>query len=416
MGSSKNERDKKRLIDNEELDLPKRKETKIETKEEKIEREIEKELASRIAENASEDKPNKKKRLSVRRFLIIVLIVLIILAPIVVLGIAHFTSKDELKVEIKEEKKEEEKEEKNEEVVEVPKVKIVNEETTSRPYAIMINNHKEARPLQSGLQDAYIIYEIIVEGGITRYMALFLDQNTERIGSVRSARHYFLDYALENDAIYVHHGNSPQALADFGRLGIDRIEVSDSKTGWRDRSLNVAWEHKLFTSIGKLNSGLGSKRTTRNKDLLLKYSVDSLDLVSVPNREVANKVSINYSNAFTTSYEYDETEKVYKRFVNGIEHKDYVTGKQYTFKNIITYKVRNYTLNDPENKGRQGLNNVGSGSGYYISEGYAIPINWSKPSRGAQTKYTLQDGTELVVNDGNTFIQIQPEGRALSIS
>ena len=75
------------------------------------------------------------------------------------------------------------------------KVKIVNEDSTSRPYAVMINNISVARRLQSGLQDAYIIYEIIVEGGISRYMALFMDQSTTRIGSIRSSRHYFLDYA-----------------------------------------------------------------------------------------------------------------------------------------------------------------------------------------------------------------------------
>ena len=102
----------------------------------------------------------------------------------------------------------EEKSNNNEEVVpnepEEKTLQIVDTNSTSRPYAVMINNINVARPLQSGLQDAYIIYEIIVEGGITRYMALFLDQDTERIGSIRSARHYFLDYALENDAIYVH--------------------------------------------------------------------------------------------------------------------------------------------------------------------------------------------------------------------
>ena len=134
-------------------------------------------------------------------------------------------------------------------VEEVKKLQIVDEDSTSRPYAVMINNINVARPYQSGLQDAYIIYEIIVEGGITRYMALFLDQDTERIGSIRSARHYFLDYALENDAIYVHHGQSPQAKRDFTALGIDRIEVSENKTGWRDTSLNVSSEHRLFTSI-----------------------------------------------------------------------------------------------------------------------------------------------------------------------
>ena len=367
--------------------------------------------------NDDKDKTSSttKKRLSKKRLLILVLIILIIISPIVLLTVAHFSKIKESENSVKKEKKVEEKVEKEYPVPETPKLKIVDENTTSRPFAIMINNVSQARHLQSGLQDAYIIYEMIVEGGITRYMALFLDQNTERIGSIRSSRHYYLDYALENDAIYVHHGQSPQAQSDFGTLGVTRIVVDNSTTGWRDRTLNVSSEHTLFTSIAKLKKGIGSKRTVRNNDLLLKYSIDSLDLASIPDSQEANKVSINYSNIVTSSYEYDANEKVYKRFVNGKEHKDYVTAKQYTFKNIITYQVSNYTIAG-DDKGRQTLNNVGSGTGYYISEGYAVPIKWSKSSRKAQTKYTLLDGTDLVVNDGNTFIQIQPKGRNLSIS
>ena len=301
-------------------------------------------------------------------------------------------------------------------VEEEKKLQIVDENSTSRPYAIMINNASVARSLQSGLQDAYIIYEIIAEGGITRYMALFMDQETERIGSIRSARHYFLDYALENDAIYVHHGQSPQALSDFKTLGIDRIEVSENKTGWRDKKLNVATEHTLFTSIEKLENGLGSKRTTRKGDLLLNYSVDAIDMASLDGAIPATTVSIKYSSGTTSSYEYDSENAVYKRFVNNKEHTDYVTKEQYTFKNIITYQVDNYTLNDGEDKGRQELENIGSGTGYYISGGYAVPITWEKKSRSAQTKYYYENGEELIVNDGNTFIQIQPEGQKLEIA
>ncbi len=307
----------------------------------------------------------------------------------------------------------------NEEVVpnepEEKTLQIVDTNSTSRPYAVMINNINVARPLQSGLQDAYIIYEIIVEGGITRYMALFLDQDTERIGSIRSARHYFLDYALENDAIYVHHGQSPQAQSDFSRLDVDRIVVDNSKTGWRDNTLNVATEHRLFTSIEKLNSGLGNIRTERDNDLLLNYSIDELDLSSYVGAIPANNVTIKYSGYITNTYEYDSESGVYKRFVNGEEHTDYITKEQYTFKNIITYQVDNYTLNDGENKGRQDIENIGEGTGYYISGGYAVPITWEKSSRTSQTKYYLENGEELVVNDGNTFIQIQPEGQTLTI-
>lgn len=295
-------------------------------------------------------------------------------------------------------------------------LKIVDLNSKTRPYAIMINNLGVARPLQSGLQDAMIIYEMIVEGGLTRYMAVFQDQNTERIGSIRSARHYFLDYTLENDAIYVHHGNSPQAAADFKTLNIDRISVDASKTGWRDKSLNVSTEHTLFTSIAKLNNGVGNKRKTRNKDFLLNYSETPIDLSTKEGAIKANNIEITYSGSVKSSYEYDESAQNYKRSVNGKAHTDYVTKKQYTFKNIITYQVSNTSLNDGSGKDRQTLDNIGSGEGYYITNGYAVPITWSKSSRSSQTVYKYKDGTEIDVNDGNTFIQIQPKGKNLIIN
>lgn len=335
---------------------------------------------------------------------IVILIALLLLCAIG--GVVYYVLQDkEPEIATKKEEKKEE-----------PEVQIVDVNTTSRPFAVMINNISTARPLQSGLQDAYLMYEIIVEGGITRYLALFLDTNTERIGSIRSARHYYLDYALENDAFYCHHGQSPQAQRDFSALKVDRIEVSNNKTGWRDKTLKVSSEHTLFTSIEKLKSGIGSKRTERNNDLLLNYSAKPIDLSVMENSSVANQISIKYSNNTTSSYTYNSDEQVYYRFVNGKEHTDYVTKEQYHFKNIITYQVDNYTLNDGENKGRQDIKNVGSGEGYYISNGYAVKIKWEKECRSCQTKYTYLDGKEIVVNDGNTFIQIQPKGETLNIS
>ena len=291
----------------------------------------------------------------------------------------------------------------------VKKLNIVNEESKSRPYAIMINNVEGARKLQSGLQDAYMVYELMVEGGITRYLALFLDQTTERIGSIRSARHYYLDYALENDAIYVHHGYSPQAREDWSKLGVDRIEVNESTTGWRDKSASKTYEFTLFTNIEKLGKGIRSKRTERNKDLLLNYSVDNIDISQMEGAIPANKVDIKYSSNTTTNYEYDTDNNIYLRSVNNKSQNDYVTGKQLTVKNIIVYKVK-YSNIQGDNKGRQTIDNVGNGTGYYISNGYAVPITWKKDSRSSATIYKYNNGKEIQVNDGNTFIQIQPIG------
>lgn len=297
----------------------------------------------------------------------------------------------------------------------VKKLNIVNEESKSRPYAIMINNVEGARKLQSGLQDAYMVYELMVEGGITRYLALFLDQTTERIGSIRSARHYYLDYALENDAIYVHHGYSPQAREDWSKLGVDRIEVNESTTGWRDKSASKTYEFTLFTNIEKLGKGIRSKRTERNKDLLLNYSVDNIDISQMEGAIPANKVDIKYSSNTTTNYKYDTDNNIYLRSVNNRSQNDYVTGKQLTVKNIIVYKVK-YSNIQGDNKGRQTIDNVGNGTGYYISNGYAVPITWKKDSRSSATIYKYNNGKEIQVNDGNTFIQIMPDNQTLAIS
>lgn len=297
----------------------------------------------------------------------------------------------------------------------VKKLNIVNEESKSRPYAIMINNVEGARKLQSGLQDAYMVYELMVEGGITRYLALFLDQTTERIGSIRSARHYYLDYALENDAIYVHHGYSPQAREDWSKLGVDRIEVNESTTGWRDKSASKTYEFTLFTNIEKLGKGIRSKRTERNKDLLLNYSVDNIDIFQMEGAIPANKIDIKYSSNTTTNYKYDTDNNIYLRSVNNKSQNDYVTGKQLTVKNIIVYKVK-YSNIQGDDKGRQTIDNVGNGTGYYISNGYAVPITWKKDSRSSATIYKYNNGKEIQVNDGNTFIQIMPDNQTLAIS
>ena len=297
----------------------------------------------------------------------------------------------------------------------IKKLNIVNEESKSRPYAVMINNVEGARKLQSGLQDAYMVYELMVEGGITRYLALFLDQTTERIGSIRSARHYYLDYALENDAIYVHHGYSPQAREDWSKLGVDRIEVNESTTGWRDKSASKTYEFTLFTNIEKLGKGIKSKRTERNKDLLLNYSVDNIDISQMEGAIPANKVDIKYSSNTTTNYEYDTEKNIYLRSVNNKSQNDYITGKQLTVKNIIVYKVK-YSNIQGDDKGRQTIDNVGTGTGYYISNGYAVPITWKKDSRSSATVYKYNNGKEIQVNDGNTFIQIMPDNQTLAIS
>lgn len=301
---------------------------------------------------------------------------------------------------------------------EVKKLKIFDEDSKTRPVAVMINNNHAAWP-HAGLQKSFLNYEIVAEGGITRIMALFKDvSDVEKIGSVRSSRPYYLDYALENDAIYVHWGGSDQAYSDIRSLGIDHIDgmTYEGRYFFRDRSANKTYEHTGFTKMSMIKdaiSDLGLEEKT-TKDMVFKYNVDPVNVNDQEGAIKADNVIIDYSRYHTTSYVYDETNKVYLRSMSGKSHVDAVTGEQYSAKNIITYKVNNKSI---DSYGRQKLENVGSGEGYYITNGYAVPITWEKTSRSAQTVYKYKStGKEIELNDGNTWVHIQPTDRSLDIT
>ena len=293
----------------------------------------------------------------------------------------------------------------NELEVEIPKeVEIFNGD--SRPIAVMIDNVGDARP-QAGLNDAYMVYEIIVEGKLTRLMALFKDVDLDKIGPIRSSRHYFLDYALENDAIYVHYGWSPKAKKDISSLDVDNINgINESASSfWRVRDKSAP--HNVVTSTEKILKIAERKKysTTSEQESVLNYVTKEVEL---ENGIPATEITLPYSSSYKVTYKYDEETKRYTRGYNKTIQKDWETGELVTTKNIIVTFAKNSRLNDGSGKDRQDLSNVGTLDGYYITNGKAIEIECYKASRTAQTIYRDLDGNEIEVNDGNTFVNICP--------
>ncbi len=351
-------------------------------------------------------------------------IIFIILSVTIIISLAIATYLLLFKSEPKEKKKSPSK--KEEPVKVEKKLTIVDESSNKRPIAVMIDNNV-GNSLHAGLQDSYINYEIIVEGGLTRIMAIFKDKDVSLIGPVRSSRHYFLDYALESDCIYTHYGWSTYAENDIKTLSVNNINgLYDDAPFWRDKY--IAAPHNVFTTTKKIYSSATSKNysTTTDDWKLLNYSTEEIDLsapigtktitneetgkkekVPVQNEELitANNVTIPYSYYQTRGYTYDATRKVYLRTMNNKPHTDKTTKEQLYYKNIIIEKVSNSQL---DSYGRQDLKTTGSGEGYYITNGYALPITWSKETRKSKTKYTYSNGQEIKINDGNTFVQIMP--------
>ncbi len=335
----------------------------------------------------------------------IILLFLIILVIILGIGVKKYLSIhpiDEIKDKIIKEEK---------------KLKIIDLDSTTRPVGVMIDNVKTALP-QAGLSSSYLVYEIIVEGGFTRLFALYKDVDTQMIGPVRSLRHYFIDYALENDAVIAHYGWSPKAETDIKKLGVKNLNglTNPGNMYYRNSEMTKA-PHNAFTSMDNIRKQIDKLNYDKKvSDTLLNYSVDEIDLSKEEDSIIANNISIKYSNYQTTSYEYDVDKKVYKRYTNGKAQIDRNNNEQISAKNIIVYNVKNYPLADVEDKDRQELENIGSGDGYFITDGYAIPITYEKSSRSSKTKYKYLNGEEIKVNDGITYIQIQPTNQTTIIN
>ena len=337
----------------------------------------------------------------------------VFLLVIMCLFITACGKKEEVKEEIKEEEKpiEEVKEE-------------IKTPTYSRPYGVVINNYPSAVKVQSGLDKAFVIYEFPIEGGLSRSLAFFRDVNEAKLGTIRSARHNYIDYIHEYDAIFVHFGGSAYAYNELNVTNkVDHIDgnMADKAPFWREQHEGLAFEHRVYTDLSKVIDYVTNtkKFRTTTEDLgPLKYSETEIDLKEKEGSQSANTIDIYYSGSFYITYKYNKDTKRYDRYFKGTPHKDYFTKKQYDCKNVIITFVNWSSKTDHKDAAGNGyldLNNTGKGEGYYITNGYAVPITWEKDTRSSKTIYKYQDGTELNINEGNTWIMVTSKDKKYSI-
>lgn len=285
-------------------------------------------------------------------------------------------------------------------------------ESDNRIIAVMIDNdNNDARP-HAGIEDAFLIYEAYVEGSATRMMALFKDAGTEKIGPIRSSRHYFLDYAMEHDAIYVHYGWSPQAANDIKSFGINNINgvLEGNDVFWRDSTYTKSW-HTAYASIEKIMKFSDNTKKYRNTSKVSNFKKNAID--KEIEGQAALKITLPYAGFYKASYEYDAETKTYKRYINGAGH---ITQGQTHLapKNIIIQKTSNHTIAG-DTSGRQDVQTVGSGEGYFVTGGKMAKITWSKPDRKSKTTYKFENGEEIYLNPGQTFIQIIPPSMDMAV-
>jgi len=265
-----------------------------------------------------------------------------------------------------------------------------------RPILVIYDNTKPARP-PAGLKEAGIVYEVPVEGGSTRLLALFTHSFDEAIGPIRSARPYFVTLTLEHGGILAHCGFSPQAQSLLRTLSVAHInEIVQEQYYFRDNSRRTPYN--LYTRTELLIQGAQRLKylpATRKVSPVFRTGKAVLG----PG-EAAGRVTLNYSSAAWSEYVFDEVSERYLRYVEGDKHTD-IAGDQIAVKTLIVQFV-NIVAEEPGSE-RLAISLVGQGSGYYFVNGRGWPLSWHKEAAAAPTRFLL-DGQELVLSPGTTWI------------
>lgn len=276
-----------------------------------------------------------------------------------------------------------------------------------RPVAVMIENTKACLP-QYGIGNAGVIYECVVEGGITRMMAIFDDYSgLDQIGNIRSSRPYYVYFASEYDAIYMHAGGNPAAfeLIDDKNL-VDNLNALtlEGKKGSSASYRTGKSEHTLYTNSDGIDIGikkLGYDTTLpSNYEPHFKFAEDGNTLESGKDCQAIQLYY--YTNK--PYWIYNEDDGLYYRYEFNQKQVDAVSGQQLTAKNIIIQNVDWWTYEGSQYLGY--LLSYNTGTGKFISNGKMIDIVWSKDGDTDVTHYyDLNTGEEIQLNVGTTWIQ-----------
>lgn len=286
-----------------------------------------------------------------------------------------------------------------------------------RPVAIMLSNVKDAVP-QSGIEKASIVYEAPVEGGITRLMGLYEDyEGLEKIGSVRSARKYYVELALGHDAVYISYGHSKYAVKLLDKESTDNLDgVEGSGANVFYRTDDRVAPHNAYTNTEGILKGIETQGFDMNYPSTYEGYFDFVhpgESTSYEGSEAATVKTGYVHNA--PSFTYNEEDGLYYRSQFGDKQVDIETGNQLAFKNLIL-QYCDYEMYDDGKS--LNIDTKSGGKAKYIANGVAVDITWSYDKDTGIRHYNLADGSELKLNPGKTYVGIilNPDGDKVEIS
>lgn len=277
---------------------------------------------------------------------------------------------------------------------------------TRLPLAVMVENLVDIRP-QSGLSKADIVYEALSEGGITRFMAVFLGQEASEIGPIRSARPYYLDWAIELKALYAHIGGSPEALDRIANEGI-RTLPEEYPYYFRKENSQLSREHTAFSSTKGLWQ-MANSRDFSGPPTFQSWSFKDQE-ASASARPAGSTLTLGFSGLddYQVRWTYNSDKNLYLRS-SGLPLKtdfDKTNNEQIGAKNIIVQFADHISLKDDKN--RISISTTGSGEAKIFRDGQVIEGKWEKHSPASRTIFYDSNNKEVIFNRGQIWVEVVP--------
>lgn len=286
----------------------------------------------------------------------------------------------------------------------------IAEESQLRPILVTINNHPEARP-QSGIAYADVVYEMLAEGDVTRFLALYQSEIPANIGPIRSARSYFVDIAKGLDAFYIAHGYSPEAKSMLTSGVTDNINGMNYDGTLFQRSSERRAPHNSYMpgeNVTAAAEKVGASLLYQKKVLYSFY--EEQDNVKIGTK--ANEVAISYSNnAFNSTYTYNAEKSFYTRASAGEQTVDDLTGEPVQLSNVLFFEMSHRIV---DNEGRRDIDITSGGTAYVAQQGMLREVKWE--NRDGLLVAIENDGSDVLLVPGQTWIHFVPTSPGIATS
>ena len=281
-----------------------------------------------------------------------------------------------------------------------------------RVMAVKMDNHPDARP-QSGLQEADAVFEVLVEGGLTRFIALFMQSDSEYFGPIRSVRPTDPTLVKSLGAPLQMSGGQGWVQSIVASSGVKLLTETSPNT-FRIPRGNRAYERTLFGTTLGMRERADTLEYPDDPPLQPMFEFGE----PAPSFTPASEITLDFSEVPVVRWEWDGTQ--YLRF-NGDTPHDWVaedgTTGQVAFDNILVLTAERYTASPPAGQSGSSvpaMHTTGEGQAILFHGGRVVEGTWERGSIDDPFQISLTTGATMVIPPGRLFIEVFPSGRPLS--